>query len=410
MKEGATASHWWGRIGLRNHRAGTSNHDGLGPATVGPLAQTNGHHPVTPLEVTADQAVARAGRDGSVPGWDEVVLEKICASYRIGSPADWNVFPGRPSEKRVILTADGREFTVHAINGSIRGTLALKAELDLREFLWQRHYPVAELVRTSGGARYLSVWGYDYVVTVLENAQPYDPTDVTHCVEAATGLAQFHDAARDFAGAAPLGSSPYLSETVDHRLEWVEACLSRHDGDQSFWGRTSHLQHALFSARDELLFLLPGIRAAYEAEPRRLVHGAYDRSALTFDGLGLAEVGNLDRVGLDIRLADLARALLAFCSLQDGDDVSCLDMDPDLVARFLSAYEHLSPLTPIEVEALPLFLRAIHLSKVVDDCRRMLKTPATEDEASSPERNARALCLALQLGFSPGPSRPEDSS
>ena len=405
MREGIATS-WWGRIGLKGSRAPVARKDGP-PVVVVPHSATNGHGP----DALATEAPERPKKTSSVgrdvPGWDDGVLDKICRAYQFGSPADWDSLPGVGRETRVVLTEDGREFAVHAVNASSRGTLALKAELDLREYLWHRHYPVAELALTSSGARYLSLGGHHYFATVLENAQPYDPTDKTHCVEAATGLAQFHDAAREFSGTSPLGTSPYLTEIVQQRVEWMDACLKAND---VAWGRTNHLQQALASARHELQYLLPGIATAYASEQCRLVHGAYDRQAVTFDGLGLAEVTNLENMGFDLRLSDLARSLQSFCTVQDGDDVSCIDMDPAVLSRFLAAYEHLSPLTPLEAEALPLFLRAIHLAKVVDDCHRLIEEAVIDDEDSARNRDARAMALALQIGFAPHPSRPDDSS
>jgi Ser/Thr protein kinase RdoA (MazF antagonist) len=75
-------------------------------------------------------------------------------------------------------------------------------------------------------------------------------------------------------------------------------------------------------------------------------------------------------------------------------------------SRFLGAYEHLSPLSALEVEALPLFLRAGHLADLVNDCRRLIKTPPGDTEADVREYDARALVLALQLGFAGAQAPP----
>ena len=405
-------SRWWDRVvPLRHDKAsvGTST----SPLYADPPAeagQHNGHHPAETIALADDQGDGKTPRGKAVPGWGDGVLDKICGAYKLGTPSDWSVFAGAPREKRLLLTADGRKFVVRAVNGGSRGILALEAELDLVEFLRSQHYPVAELVRTGAGSRYLSIRGYHYLMTVLEQAGPYDTSNRTHCVEAATGLAQFHEVTRDFAGTSPLGSAPYLMDVVEQRADWIEATVRRYSAGDPAWGRTNHLLHALLGANDELRALLPGIAAAYEGEPRTLIHGSYDRLALSFDGLGLAEVGNLDQVGLDVRLADLSRSMLAFCTVEEGDEVSCIDMDPAIVSPFLASYEHVSPLSPLEVETLPLFLRAIHLAKVVDDARRLLKIPASDIAAENHDRDARALCLALQLGYSPRQPRPEDSS
>jgi Ser/Thr protein kinase RdoA (MazF antagonist) len=164
----------------------------------------------------------------------------------------------------------------------------------------------------------------------------------------------------------------------------------------------------LLNVREELLALERGISEVYRTEPKIIVHGAYGPSAVAFDGLGLAEVGSFKSIGYDTRLADLSRAILAFCT-NPGNDEACPGLNPVWLKEFLSSYEHESPLSDLEAQTLPLFLRTHQVTRVIEQCRQFVETAASHRDEPDADFEAEAICLSLQLGniARPPPSVPD---
>jgi Ser/Thr protein kinase RdoA (MazF antagonist) len=193
----------------------------------------------------------------------------------------------------------------------------------------------------------------------------------------------------------PLGPSAFLPDALLASAEWIDTNAGQ--ASETRFGRWSGFHDTLQNAREELQELATAIAPVYEDEPKRLIHGSYDQTAVSFDGLGLADVRNFDQLGYDVRLVDLSRALAAFCATSARPDIAGMGLDPALLKEFLSAYEEESPLSAREADALPLFMRANHLVQVVNEYRSLLAPTGTGGESNG-NLEAEVLSVALKFG------------
>jgi Ser/Thr protein kinase RdoA (MazF antagonist) len=285
----------------------------------------------------------------------------VARSYELGAPLECTNEETGPDGARLQLRAGEKEYLLHIINDEAAGGLSLVAQ-----------------------------------ITSFEPVTAIDYTNASHRMEAAAGLAQFHEVMRDYPGALPLGADRFLPDTLQAQTHWIEAHYE--EAGAGRFGRWGGFGDVLLNIREELIALEGGISQVYREEPKIIVHGAYDPSAVAFDGLGLAEVGNFKAIGYDTRLADLSRAILAFCT-NPGSDDACAGLNAAWLNEFLSSYEHESPLSDLEARTLPLFLRAHQLTRAVEQCRQLVDAVAAS-RGDEPEADfeAEAICLSLRLG------------
>jgi Ser/Thr protein kinase RdoA (MazF antagonist) len=349
----------------------------------------NGSRP-TPL---AEPAQGPPPAEPEAPSRD--LLERVDQAYDLEGPLGWA--PGTKAGSRNLLLQSGeRRYMLHVIDAGEGGSLALAAEVELINFLAEHYFPVARVLKTRQEADYLRIDGAFHILTTAEPTQPFQLANSTHRLETAAGLAQFHELMRDYPGPLPLGPSQFLSDVLVDQAGWIETAVRTPATSEAF-GRSAVLREALLNARDELNQLASPVAAVYQQEPKILIHGAYDQTAVHFDGLGLADVRNFGQIGYDVRLADLSRSLASFCASPDQAGLGSCGLDPRLLKEFLTIYEQDLPLTPVEAGALPHFMRANHLVKTVDDCRRLLEAAAATGDRR-PDFETEAFCLSLQLG------------
>jgi Ser/Thr protein kinase RdoA (MazF antagonist) len=401
MRNQRTSQHWWANLKppfaahISHARPDPEHHPGKWPpsAASASVTRTQRTGRPAPLAEAGGLTIPHALAVAALP--DRELLDRIDQAYDLAGPLEWAA-PSAADGSSLRLRAGEREYLLHAVEPRAGGALALTAEVELITYLAEHYFPVARVLKTRAEADYLRGDACFYILTTAEATQAFQPANQTHRLESAAGLAQFHELMREYPGPLPLGASQFLSDALLCETEWIETNAERRF-DASAFGRWTGFKNALLNARDEMRQLAPAVAAVYQDEPKLLIHGAYDRSAVTFDGLGLADVQNFEQIGYDVRLADLSNSVASFCSMRGAQDVTAAGLDPRLLEEFLTAYEEESPLTGREAGALPYFLRANHLIRVVGECRKLIEA-AGPDKTAKGGFEAGAVALSLQLG------------
>jgi len=175
-------------------------------------------------------------------------------------------------------------------------------------------------------------------------------------------LARLHQAGRDFSSASgPNRVKPKIMDFLPTLREDYSR-YSRAAGETRFdaW----FLEH-----RDEILqradrTVIPD--SDLLGMPQLPIHGDYHQGNLTYEGSRVAGVFDFDWTKIDLRLFDVAQALLYFCACWDGEQPGSLDLEKYVL--FLNSYNENcraaafpGPLTLVEQAYMPLMLRAANL-------------------------------------------------
>ena len=330
------------------------------------------------------------------PDLSDSLLRRICHAFDLGDYVACHPASSSAGSLRVVLSASTGDYLLRSVSKSDYSALGVRVFLDLLIYLRQRQFPAPRMLTTRAGAAFFATSGrFFYVSNLPSLGTAYDPRDSRHLTGAAEGLAALHDLLRAYPGPYRLGSRPHFNRRVPATVIWLE--------DQLAHKRTAALVadlpgglDAFAGARDELMKLAPAIRALYEAEPLVTTHGSFDAGALLFDPLGLAEVDDFERAGLDVRLVDLASAIEAFCS--DGPP----DLRRDKTRDFCTAYERVSPLSELEAQSLPVVLRTMWVLRLVDTYREHVKEPKPP-KTNARRRPRKGQSTAASSGVKPPP-------
>jgi homoserine kinase type II len=189
---------------------------------------------------------------------------------------------------------------------------------------------------------------YTFVDTHLSEAELRDSAET---------LARLHQAGRDFSVAAGAGQA--RPKIMDFLPTFRQA--------YSEYARTAgktRFDEWFLGHRDEILqrvdrAIIPDV--ALHGMPELPIHGDYHQGNLTYDGTRVAGVFDFDWTKIDIRLFDVAQALLYFCARWDGEEAGSLDLER--VVLFLKSYNEVckgaafpGPLTAGEKAHMPLML------------------------------------------------------
>jgi Ser/Thr protein kinase RdoA (MazF antagonist) len=212
----------------------------------------------------------------------------------------------------------------------------------------------------------------------------YDPANPAHLPEAGRGLARYHAVVRSFPYRLRAQGRPALP-ALEHRGPYVlatfagvaEAYLGP-AGRARLTRASSFLWSQFIRVPEALMDVLPGLS-------RLVIHGAYNRSALTYRGDRLAGVTGYDFAGYDLRAVDLGVSLDAFAGVMEDGAVG---LDLERCASLMAAYREVESLPPQELAALPLLFRAQRLTGVLTGTTRFLQR---HELVSQPDEETRHL-------------------
>lgn len=242
--------------------------------------------------------------------------------------------------------------------------------------------PTAALVSARSGATLVVVDGRGCEVQTFVPGDDFRPHYPAQLASVGVVLAKYHHAVENIA--LPPGDSE--PRYVPHRvLGLVERLLER-----DVMGEL-HDDLAWYAARATYLHsVLP--ESLYARLPHLLIHGDVHSDNLRFVGDHVSALLDFDQVSFDVRLADLADALIAFTTRPDaqaGWGVYRGTLDADEARILLNSYTSIAMIGDSERTVLPILVELAWLS---GELGRVLSTPE-----GSPEYHLEVLGQGKRL-------------
>lgn len=320
------------------------------------------------------------------------VVAQLHHAYNIGDWLDWRRTPKGSSNVSFFVTTSSGKYVLRRSNERKR-VEAIKFELRLINYLAALGYPVPTVASTRSGEGYVKADGTLYLMTALISGQSYDAQRPTHFLEAGRGLGLYHRLVAGFPGPYPTWPNPSAStvgpESINE-LQKADRLIKRSLSAEEYnrmVDASVYLEGQFVEVHAELAKHLPSLT-------KLVIQGSYGKSALLFDCDKLTGVVDYDRAHYDIRIADLAYTLKAFCRISDKNSKDYrIGLDGSYCQKFLSAYQEVEPLPQTEIQHLPLVFRAQRLTKVEVKCRNLVSKNAITPQK---EKDMRKLASILE--------------
>ncbi|WP_170319850.1 phosphotransferase [Polyangium spumosum] len=318
---------------------------------------------------------ARARRE---PRRIEAIGEALMA-YDLGLWESVRPLPGAKNDHYEITTNRGRY--VLRRSRPTKTLEALRFEHELMSFLRSRGLPVPAIVPPAAGGTWVVVEDHLYRVTAFVHGAPYRSGELRKLQAVARALGAYHQHAAAFRPSAPCPGEPSLEEGLRERI--ARGPARRADAP----ARLSALHsRALAQAEATLVSLAP----LYSTLPRQLIHGGCRRDSFVFSGDDPCGLLDFDSARFEARALDLAVAIHDFARME-----CAAALDLAVVAAFVEAYQAVEPLSPVELHALPLLLKARRLKRLLGRCARLsgCDAPTQKDMAEAEQEAARIQWL-----------------
>ncbi len=320
------------------------------------------------------------------------VVAQLQHAYSIGDWLDCRRTPKGSSNVSFFVTTASGKYVLRRSNERKR-VEAIKFELRLINYLAAQGYPVPTVVPTRLGKGYVKIDGTLYLMTALIPGQPYEAQRPVHFLQAGRGLGLYHQLVSSFPGPYPTWPNPSAStigpESIS-KLQQADRLVKRNLSAEEYnrvAGARSYLEDQFVVVHTRLAKILPNLS-------KLVIQGSYGRSALLFNSDKLTGVVDYDRAHYDIRGADLAYTLKAFCRIYDKNSEDYrIGLDGSCCQEFLTAYQQVEPLSQHEIQHLPLVFRAQRLAKVEVKCRNLTSKNAITPQV---EKDMRKLALILE--------------
>jgi Ser/Thr protein kinase RdoA (MazF antagonist) len=290
---------------------------------------------------------------------------QVLAAYAVGQVLRLEPAGGTAGRTWKVTTPQG-EFFLRRRGPRTSGEARLAFDHELRAHLVARGVPTVAALRTRDGQRWLRRPEGVYELYPFVVGRPFDPHHSPELENAARALARFHQAAAQYQPPGPpepiaqyttLGFSAATSTRLDDPLLQRENLLALRNlaaapAEQAlvdrFLGRVDR-QERVYAG------------AAYAPLAGWVIHGDYTPANLLFSPVGeVVGIFDLDWALPGPRCRDLADGLYFFATLPrriDPSDIWSLtdaaQFDPERCAAFLAAYQEVSPLAPVEIDAIP---------------------------------------------------------
>lgn len=316
----------------------------------------------------------RRGREITL---DYPALAEVLEVYEIGAALKIGyIEEGRVNQNYDLLTETGR-YVLRRSSGR-RVLKDVIREHHLIGYLDANGFPTPPLVRTRDGADYYVSDDRIYRVTRFVEGSKYDPANPSHLREVARTLARYHGLVRLYEGAGQKKEA--FRPILDTLREGLRRSSARGDEDRAaetpippdlaVWPEFFRAQLARVVARLE-----EGDRQ--EELPRTMIHGSCRVESFIFRGDGVAAMLDYDNGYADVRVLDIAIALLSFALIRTGEKDS---FDPALITAFLEAYQSVEPMSPTELSLVPWYMRARILKRELGRYGSYLRTPRATKE------------------------------
>ncbi|HMO58834.1 MAG TPA: homoserine kinase [Roseiflexaceae bacterium] len=291
-------------------------------------------------------------------------IERILAHYDLGRLIHvQSAAHGFVNQTAVVVTEGGR-FVVRR-NHQRFGLPAQRRRHALIGRLYAGGIPTAPLVAARDGETLVVIDGRGCEVQEYIAGDDFDPQCPAQLDSIGMLLAQYHEVA---ATAAPPVTDDPPRYTPQRIGALVEQLLERdvmgelHDALAWYGDRAAQLRIRL---PDELRATLP----------RTIIHGDIHPDNLRFCGAHVSALLDFDQAATDVRIVDLAEALVAFAGERRPEELWGVfrgPLDPLRAARLCAAYQAHSPLSSAEHVALPVLIECLWLT---GELGRVISTP-----------------------------------
>ncbi len=303
------------------------------------------------LDLTPGAGLPRAAleRTFDAGGWQDV------EALPLGKSQHWRLTTTRGS---FVLRRSYRAKTPEAV----------RFEHELVAHLRARGFPAPEYVPTVDGDPCALVEGWLWRMARFVAGQPASAGVPGQAEAVAAALARYHGLVEGFSASVPTPDAALVPVALAERLAAVPA-------EERFLanvpdGLAAPLRFALAEGRA----VRRRLEDLYRSLPLTTIHGGCRRGSALFDGDRLLVVLDFDSAHVEARALDVAVAVHDFAKVY-GDPASPdykVHLDRAVAARFVDAYQDVSPLAPAELEAIPLLLLAKRLKRALGRYARLL--------------------------------------
>ena len=212
--------------------------------------------------------------------------------------------------------------------------------------------------------RIVARWWAVFAFSKGEHRYSFADTDLSaaELTSSARTLARLHEAGREFI--RPPGAHPAKSKIRDYlpTFRQVYSEYGQAAGETRFDRCFLDHRHEILQRVEENLIADSDLDGMCELP----IHGDFHQGNLTYEGSQVVGVFDFDWTSIDLRLFDLAQALLYFCARWDGEQAGSLDLEK--YELFLGCYNECcevaaspGPLSVVEKADMPLMLAATNL-------------------------------------------------
>ncbi|MGH9037192.1 MAG: phosphotransferase enzyme family protein [Acidimicrobiia bacterium] len=296
-------------------------------------------------------------------GFPRAVLQ---AAFDVGDWHEVQLLPAGKSRHHLLTTAAGR-FVLRCSYRS-KTSEAVRFEHELVAYLRARGFPGPEFVPTVDGEPCAQVDGRLWRLARFVPGHPASAGIPGQTEAVAEALARYHRLVAGFSAGVSIPEAPPMPAALAERLAAVPT-------EERFLAAVpEELAGPLRFALAEGRAVHRRLVELYRVLPVTIIHAGCRRGSALFDGGHLRVVLDFDSARLEARAMDVAVAVHDFAKVY-GDPASPaykVHLDRAVVARFVGAYQSASALTPEELEAVPLLLRAKRLKRALGRYARLL--------------------------------------
>lgn len=305
---------------------------------------------------------------------DELPLDALRAAFDVGEWRRVEPLPAGKSQHWVLTTATGR----FVLRRSYRAKTpdAVRFEHELVAHLRAGGFPAPEFVPTTAGEPCAAIDGRLWRMAVFVPGAAASGEDPTHTVAVGEALARYHRLVQGFTASVPAPEVPVVPAALAERLAAVRAAERA-----AATGVPDGLADSLAFALSEGEAVRRRLDELYEVLPITTIHAGCRRGSALFDGKRLRVILDFDSAHHEARALDVAVGVFDFAKIygDPGSPDYKVHLDPAVAARFMGAYQHVTPLLPAEVEAIPLLLIAKRLKRALGRYVRLLGGDSLSD-------------------------------
>jgi len=283
-------------------------------------------------------------------------VESLLQNYSVGNLISFSATGGGTANLNLVIRTESGKFFLRRRNPKYCSPEQISFDHRLMEHLSARGIPGPLPLKTKSGATFVRSGGEIFELHRFIEGEQHDRNSADQIRIAGVMLARFHIATRDFdtRGEKKL---PRL-DSPDLIREGIREASENLPADEKELVRYLLFETSLIEGA------LPD--ALYWNLPSFVIHGDYHPANILFRGGEIVGIFDLDWASSQPRCRDIADGLMFFAARResdiDGADIfsltQAMQFDVERMRIFLDGYRELLPISPLEIEALPAFMRA----------------------------------------------------